>query len=252
MTIKDWIENARLAYLQDAETFLRERGLIAGSQTLQDLKQQWANHIDAHFNPADPGAFYETWHGDVGASNIPTNIDDQFSRDYVVMALAAVFAPPHEFSGTILDFGCGTAAVSLNWQWSFARKSRLLLADVDNLPREFVRREIETHPETATELHDIALSRVPSKSVDLILCIDVLEHLPNPSEVFALLDDRLRPGGVIIAQAPWGGHPEHLDEAPVDWQGRGGAQRLANNYLTLAQLNPALNVSGIYWKRLTG
>lgn len=252
MTIQEWIESARLAYLQDAETFLRDRSLLTGRQTLQDLKQQWAQHIEAHFDPQAPGAFYETWQGDIGASNIPTNIDDQFSRDYIVAALATVFAPPYDFAGTILDFGCGTAAISLNWQWSFAKKSRLLLADVDNLPREFVRHQVETHKDVATELCDIALSTVPPRSVDVLLCIDVLEHLPNPSEVFALLDSRIRPGGIFIAQAPWGGHPEHLPEAPIDWQNRGGAQRLETFYATLAKMNPALNVSGIYWKRLTG
>lgn len=39
-------------------------------------------------------------------------------------------------------------------------------------------------------------------SIDLILCLDVLEHLVNPQKVVAYLHTLLAPGGVIIASIP--------------------------------------------------
>jgi 2-polyprenyl-3-methyl-5-hydroxy-6-metoxy-1,4-benzoquinol methylase len=43
---------------------------------------------------------------------------------------------------------------------------------------------------------------IESGSIDLILCLDVLEHLVDPHQVVAYLDHLLVPGGVIIASIP--------------------------------------------------
>jgi 2-polyprenyl-3-methyl-5-hydroxy-6-metoxy-1,4-benzoquinol methylase len=41
-----------------------------------------------------------------------------------------------------------------------------------------------------------------SESIDIILCLDVLEHLINPQKVVAYLHTLLAPGGIIIASIP--------------------------------------------------
>lgn len=99
---------------------------------------------------------------------------------------------------------------------------------------------------------DVTLDGVPDNSVDLVLCIDVLEHLRSPSKTFFLLDQKLRDGGFLILQAPWGGHPEHLEEAPQDWETSGGKSMLQTRYLPLAKMNDALDTSGLYIKKLCG
>ncbi len=43
---------------------------------------------------------------------------------------------------------------------------------------------------------------IESGSIDLILCLDVLEHLINPQKVIAYLHQLLVPGGIIIASIP--------------------------------------------------
>ena len=187
----------------------------------------------------------------MGAANLPVNIRDQFSRDYIAMALFLLFGPPFTFTGRLLDFGCGTAAISLSFKRQFVPRARLYLADVENLPAEFVRYRIERGGDSNVMFCGIALEEIPEASLDLILCIDVLEHLPNPSEVFALLDHKLRPGGILILQAPWGGHPEHLDCAPIDWVNQGGHNRLEDGYRLMMQM-AANCLSGVYWKRLRG
>ena len=47
------------------------------------------------------------------------------------------------------------------------------------------------------ELPDIAES-----SIDLLLCLDVLEHLVNPWEAMRRLDRLLKPGGTLIVSLP--------------------------------------------------
>ena len=85
-------------------------------------------------------------------------------------------------------------------------------------------------------------------SFDLIICVDVLEHLKNPSEVFIKkIDPKLRKGGVLLLTAPWGGgHITHLEEAPADWH-RSGAKVLADRYRRKFIIEP-IDVSGIYLK----
>lgn len=54
---------------------------------------------------------------------------------------------------------------------------------------------------------------VASGSVDTVLCSQVLEHVPEPSQVMMELDRVLKPGGYAIITAPqeWGLHQEPYD-----------------------------------------
>lgn len=47
-----------------------------------------------------------------------------------------------------------------------------------------------------------AMPELPLESVDLILCLDVLEHLVNPWETLRRLDSLLKPGGHWIISVP--------------------------------------------------
>lgn len=252
MTLAEWIDQAREKCLDDALAFCQSRGLCATREAMDALAGRWQEFIQRHFDSARPDAFYAQWTGELGAANIPVNIRDQFGRAYVVVALHELFGAPYTFSGRVLDFGCGTAAVSLSWQRTFAPQVRLYLADVDNLPAEFVRYRIEQGGDSSVMFSGVDLEGIADGILDVIVCIDVLEHLPNPSQAFGLLDRKLRPGGVLLLQAPWGGHPEHLESAPIDWQRQGGAQLLETRYRPLFTMVPAFPISGAYWKRLSG
>lgn len=46
------------------------------------------------------------------------------------------------------------------------------------------------------------LPNIPPASIDLILCLDVLEHLINPWETIRRLDKLLKPGGKLIISVP--------------------------------------------------
>ena len=252
MTIGEWIEQARASCLREAFEFLRLKGLCDAPEELNALAAEWPRHIAERFDAGAPDSFYAQWTGRTGASSIVINIWDQFSRDYVVAALFYVFGPPYTFAGRLLDFGCGTAAISLTWQRQFAPRSRLYLADVDNLPAEFVRYRIESQGDTGAIPVGVLLEELSDNALDVVLCIDVLEHLQRPSDTFRLLDRKIRGGGFLILQAPWGNHPEHLDAAPLDWASNGGGEMLDTHYLPLLRMSPGAYPSGVFVKKLMG
>jgi SAM-dependent methyltransferase len=49
---------------------------------------------------------------------------------------------------------------------------------------------------------DLQTHRWPADSFDLVLCWDVLEHLPNPREAIARMTESLRPGGLLVIALP--------------------------------------------------
>lgn len=53
------------------------------------------------------------------------------------------------------------------------------------------------------------LEELSTQKFDAIVCLDVLEHVPNPPELVASLAERLADGGTFVAHAPfWYIHPD--------------------------------------------
>lgn len=105
------------------------------------------------------------------------------------------------FAGKRLgDFGCGYHASFVRGVLS--ELERAVLVDValaDDLKRDPIVTAIEgTLPD--------ALARVPSASLDIVLCISVLEHLWNPLAVLQESLRIVRPGGFCCFNVPsWRG-----------------------------------------------
>ena len=58
------------------------------------------------------------------------------------------------------------------------------------------------------------MSDIPSSTFDTVVCTQVLEHVPRPSEAMKELSRVLRPRGVLILSAP---HLSMVHEAPNDF-----------------------------------
>ena len=212
---------------------------------VEELARAWPELSRALWERTTPKTFYRSWDGEVGASGLAANVVGQLSRPYVA---AAFIRHLRGFRGRILDFGCGTATLSLAWQRDFAPNAHLYLADVNNLARRFVKWRLDKCPSRHVEMVATDLQVIPDGELDVLVCLDVLEHLPNPSEVFIAIERKLKHGGLLFIQAPWGGGFEHLAEAPIDWGKKGGAERLTLAFHRLSRLKPWGDLSGVFAK----
>jgi 2-polyprenyl-3-methyl-5-hydroxy-6-metoxy-1,4-benzoquinol methylase len=237
------------------ERWLREFWALAGRTLPADLsalERSWDEYTRRHFDPARSDTFYRGWQGDAGYINLVANVRDQLRRVELLRAYERWL--PSRITRAV-DVGCGTATLTLLLADSV---DDLVLVDVDNVARRYV------HYKTgqlalggkARQLEPDQLTQVEAASADVVLCIDVLEHLPSPSLLFREeLDRVLRRGGLLFLQAPWGGGvPEHLPEAPLEWVRGGGKARLAEQYERLGAISPLIElkpgcVSGVYRKR---
>lgn len=89
----------------------------------------------------------------------------------------------------------------------------VLDAGSGRLPEQFLRAEILATGATLTTLDlfsgegvdvagDVAAMPFPGASFDVVLCTQVLEHVPDPRAVCRELSRVLRPGGVALVTAP--------------------------------------------------
>lgn len=76
----------------------------------------------------------------------------------------------------------------------------------------YVNLDMDTNPNICADAAQVPLSK---KSVDCIICTEVLEHLPNPQSCVDEMHRLLKDGGVVFATVPFF-YPVHAD--PHDFQ----------------------------------
>ena len=85
-------------------------------------------------------------------------------------------------------------------------------------------------------------------SVDVVIALDVLEHLENSSEIFCSgIYPMLKKGGLIILNAPWRGQLTHIDKAADDFYHNGGRKFLSKHFHEIYRLG-SNDVSCVYEK----
>lgn len=109
--------------------------------------------------------------------------------------------------GVVCDYGCGVGAVTLPW---IARGEMALLVDQSPAVLAYLRHKLAPWGEAL--IQDCATFWAHNFRYDALVCVDVLEHLPNPLEVQQQLWDRLKPGGHALLKMesayPHAGHLE--------------------------------------------
>jgi SAM-dependent methyltransferase len=99
--------------------------------------------------------------------------------------------------GRALDAGCGHGAIvyellDRGWDAYGFDMSKWLIEQARNFSTQAAQRF------SVGELPDVPIQG----SFDLITCVEVLEHVPDPQAVLSALRERLRPGGRLIATTP--------------------------------------------------
>ncbi len=98
----------------------------------------------------------------------------------------------------VLDVGCGTGKTVL---WLKEMKSCTWTAGVELVPSAAAeaRTKLDAVYEGNIEQMELPIEK---SSLDLILCLDILEHLVDPWTVTRRLQELLKPGGALIASLP--------------------------------------------------
>jgi 2-polyprenyl-3-methyl-5-hydroxy-6-metoxy-1,4-benzoquinol methylase len=105
--------------------------------------------------------------------------------------------PPQ--SMRVLEVGCGNGA-TLDWLRRNDRCGRTVGIEIDPLAADDARHRVDrVLCGDAVQLLDEAADEAP---FDLLLCLDVLEHLVDPWHFVARLSRLLTPDGVLIASLP--------------------------------------------------
>lgn len=99
---------------------------------------------------------------------------------------------------TALEVGCG-AGVTLEWLKSAGICNYTIGVEYD--PLAAVEAEKRVDMIYCGDIGAIDLD-IPPESVDLLLCLDVLEHLPDPWAVMKKLYRLVRPGGTVVVSLP--------------------------------------------------
>jgi SAM-dependent methyltransferase len=102
----------------------------------------------------------------------------------------------------IADFGCGYNATLTRSQLSVAASA--LLVDVA------LADDLKAHPKVTAYEESVpdVVPRLEDRSVDVVLCLSVLEHLWDPQSALDHFHRILAPGGVAVLNVPsWLGKP---------------------------------------------
>jgi 2-polyprenyl-3-methyl-5-hydroxy-6-metoxy-1,4-benzoquinol methylase len=117
--------------------------------------------------------------------------------------------------GHVLDAGCGSGYGSLLLAAS-DQVAEVLGVDRSASAIEHARRYYRAS-RVRFEKIDLLAGALSSRGpFDTIVCLEVLEHLPEPERLLGALDGRLRPGGRLLLSTPLGkgrgvpsGQPDH-------------------------------------------
>jgi len=135
-----------------------------------------------------------------GVAEIPMNLYGDKCGDYFSHARTEIrhlLPPPEGLPLRALEIGCA-GGYTLAWlksagycQWAAGVELHTDLGvGVDTID-EFFKLDIENQ-----------LPAIPQGSIDLLLCLDVLEHLIDPWGAIRRLDGLLKPGGMLIISVP--------------------------------------------------
>jgi 2-polyprenyl-3-methyl-5-hydroxy-6-metoxy-1,4-benzoquinol methylase len=101
-------------------------------------------------------------------------------------------------TGKLLDVGCSQGTLGLMLA---ERGLRVELLDVRGPSIAYARARHE-HGDVAFHVGTLGPSCPPASDYDLVMCTEVIEHVPAPSELLLALKQKVRPGGALLLTTP--------------------------------------------------
>lgn len=117
-------------------------------------------------------------------------------RDWIIDAIRRYLAPGKKRA---LEVGPG-AGVYLPVLASLF--DQVTAMDIENVYLEHAQRLTALHPNLTLAADDITRSQLADGSFDLILCSEVIEHIPVPGAALQEMHRLLSPGGIMIISTP--------------------------------------------------
>lgn len=240
---KSVIVKSLVTAIEDATEYLR-----ISTDTFFNYVVLWSEIEERlfHNNNRNSLTFYESWKGQGAHYNICANIVNQHLDEISFMAINNLINS--DKTKTVIDYGCGTASLSISFVKEGLIKGKVLLLDVDNDVKDFILFRLYKHKLTQCLIWQDVSKFVPANTCDVLYCIDVLEHLENPTDVFVNSIHRmLKTNGLLYLKAPWRGQLTHLDAAANNFYLGGGRKFLSHNYKLIHRF-AANDIACIYRK----
>jgi 2-polyprenyl-3-methyl-5-hydroxy-6-metoxy-1,4-benzoquinol methylase len=106
-------------------------------------------------------------------------------------------------AGSILDFGSGLGG-NVQYLSGHLQNTRFILSDQSETSLDFSRNKLlgEADNKGNTFEYHLDLNEVPDQSIDLVMSIEVLEHITEYKDILDRLWGKLNPGGSLLISVP--------------------------------------------------
>ncbi|RKZ78694.1 MAG: hypothetical protein DRR19_26030 [Candidatus Parabeggiatoa sp. nov. 1] len=123
-----------------------------------------------------------------------------------------------QVAGLVLDIGCASQSIK-----------HYIQAKHDYIGLDYYQTAVHWYGTQPHVYGDAQILPIADNSIDSVLLLDVLEHLPRPEDCFSEIARVLKPTGVLVLQVPFI-YPIH--DAPLDFQRwtQYGLQQLAGKH----------------------
>lgn len=192
--------------------------------------------------------FYKEWKGEYAKYNICANILNQFNDTINFKTIYNYLPGILNNNSVVIDYGCGTATLSIALAIENIIKSKIILLDIDNDIKKFVLFRIDKHNlNRDISVHDV-ITFSENNICNALYCIDVLEHIEKSSDTLInKIHPMIKQNGILYLKAPWRGQLTHIDSAAIDFYFNGGRHFLREKYTLLSRVQP-IDIACLYKK----
>lgn len=177
--------------------------------------------------------------GSIGASNLMSNAFDQLTRAYLAEKIKKHCMNKKDLH--ILDYGCGSAAMTLTM---FNRPhDNIYLYEEDNEQKKFLLllAQNNTNVYIMSSVHG-------AMKFDVTFLMHILEHISNPLEELEERTRMLEKDGLLFLEAPFEyKEPSHIPITKEDLSKI--IEYLEKNYDKIDTLDERFIISGVYKKK---